>query len=55
MATYQYKCEVCGSQQEIQKPMGSDWTPVCCEKSMQQVYYATPTVFKTDGFYKTGG
>ena len=55
MATYEYKCTVCGGVQEIDKPMGSDWIPTCCEQSMQQVYSATPTIFKTGGFYKTGG
>ena len=55
MATYDYKCSVCGGTQEIQKPMGSDWTPVCCEQSMQQIYTAPPIKFNTGGFYSTGG
>lgn len=55
MATYEYRCALCGGLQEINKPMGSDFNPVCCGISMERLWNATPTIFKTDGFYKTGG
>lgn len=55
MAKYDFKCSICGGMQEIEKPMGSDWVPVCCGQSMSQIYNATPTIFKTGGFYSTGG
>jgi predicted nucleic acid-binding Zn ribbon protein len=55
MATYEYKCGKCGGHQEIEKPIGSDWIPVCCEQSMERVWSPTPTIFKAGGFYKTGG
>ncbi len=55
MAKYDYRCAVCGGVQEIDKPMGSDWAPVCCETSMTQVYSAVPVKFNASGFYSTGG
>ena len=55
MAKYDYKCTVCGGVQEIDKPMGSDWVPVCCQESMTQVYSAVPVKFNGSGFYSTGG
>lgn len=55
MPKYDFKCTVCGGMQEIDKPMGSDFIPVCCGVSMQQVYSASPVHFKGSGFYKTGG
>jgi putative FmdB family regulatory protein len=55
MATYEYRCALCGGVQEVSKPMGSDFLPVCCGISMERIWNATPTIFKTGGFYKTGG
>jgi predicted nucleic acid-binding Zn ribbon protein len=55
MAKYDYKCTVCGGIQEIDKPMGSDWIPTCCQEQMQQVYSAVPVKFNASGFYSTGG
>jgi predicted nucleic acid-binding Zn ribbon protein len=55
MAKYDYKCNTCGGVQEIEKPMGSDWVPVCCNESMGQVYSAVPVRFNGSGFYSTGG
>ena len=55
MAKYDYKCDACSGVQEIDKPMGSDWVPVCCQTSMVQVYSAVPVKFNAPGFYSTGG
>jgi predicted nucleic acid-binding Zn ribbon protein len=55
MAKYDYKCSVCGGVQEIDKPMGSDWAPTCCQELMSQVYTAVPVKFNATGFYSTGG
>lgn len=55
MAKYDFKCSVCGGLQEIEKPMGSDWVPTCCEQSMSQVYSAVGVKFNAPGFYSTGG
>jgi len=55
VARYDYKCEVCGGQQEIERPIGDDTVPVCCSTSMTRLWSATPVHFKTGGFYSTGG
>jgi predicted nucleic acid-binding Zn ribbon protein len=55
MATYDYKCSVCSGTQEIEKPMGSDWTPTCCNQSMERIWVAVPVKFNGSGFYSTGG
>ena len=55
MAKYDYKCNACGGVQEIDKPMGSDFVPTCCQTSMVQVYSAVPVKFNAPGFYSTGG
>jgi hypothetical protein len=55
MAKYDYRCNACGSVQEIEKPMGSDWAPTCCDATMAQVYTAVPVKFNGSGFYSTGG
>jgi predicted nucleic acid-binding Zn ribbon protein len=55
MARYDYKCSKCGGQQEIEKPMGSDWSPTCCQELMTQVYSVIPVKFNGSGFYSTGG
>ena len=55
MPTYEYKCNVCGNQQEIAKEFGDDSVPTCCQASMTRVWSSTPVIFKTSGFYKTGG
>jgi predicted nucleic acid-binding Zn ribbon protein len=55
MAKYDYSCAVCGGVQEIDKPMGSDWTPSCCGGVMNQIYSAIPVKFNGSGFYSTGG
>jgi len=53
--TYEYKCNVCGGQQELNKAHSDETTPVCCDTSMTKLWSAIPTIFKTGGFYSTGG
>jgi len=55
MPNYDYKCLVCNSIQEVQRQLGEDREPSCCGTSMERVWTATPAIFKTGGFYKTGG
>jgi putative FmdB family regulatory protein len=55
MPNYDYKCNQCGITMEVFKQLGNDSVPVCCGASMEKIWYATPTIFKTGGFYKTGG
>jgi putative FmdB family regulatory protein len=53
--TYEYKCNECGSQREVIKEFGDDSVPTCCQVSMTRVWSSTPVIFKTGGFYSTGG
>ena len=55
MPTYEYKCSVCTGQQELNKAHDDETIPVCCDVSMTRLWSAIPTIFKTGGFYKTGG
>ena len=55
MPAYDYKCNTCGNQQEVTKEIGDDTLPLCCGTSMNRLWSAIPTIFKTGGFYKTGG
>jgi len=52
--TYEYKCSKCGGTREVYREFSDDTLPVCCESSMERVWSAVPTIFKTGGFYKTG-
>jgi len=53
--TYDYTCSVCGGSREITRVFGEDREPTCCQQLMNRVWSPTPTIFKTGGFYKTGG
>ena len=55
MPTYEYKCNVCTGQQELNKAHDDETIPVCCDVRMTRLWSAIPTIFKTGGFYKTGG
>ena len=55
MPTYDFKCVVCSATQELFFEIGEERLPVCCGVHMERVWTATPTIFKTGGFYKTGG
>ena len=41
--------------QEVSKEIGDESVPTCCQTSMTRVWSAIPAIFKTGGFYKTGG
>lgn len=55
MPKYDYKCNECGGQQEVERSFGDNTEPVCCGKSMTRVWTANPVHFKGSGFYVTGG
>lgn len=54
MPRYEYKCNLCGTLKEIERSYSDTTEPQCCNATMQRVWNATPTIFKTGGFYKTG-
>ena len=54
MPTYDYKCNECGGVREIRRSIHDNYQPVCCEKTMTQVWGATPgVIFNGSGFYTT--
>lgn len=56
MATYQYKCNVCGGQMEVQRLMtDAENAPICCNEVTTRMWNAAPIHFKAGGFYSTGG
>ena len=55
MPIYEYKCDECGGQQELNKAHDDNTLPICCTKIMTRLWSAIPTIFKTGGFYSTGG
>lgn len=55
MPTYEYKCLECGITVEYERSFSENTEPICCSMTMSRVWSATPTIFKTGGFYKTGG
>jgi putative FmdB family regulatory protein len=51
MPKYDYTCSVCGSQQEVERSIHAEAdNPVCCEKTMDRIYYAPPVKFIGDGW-----
>ena len=54
MPVYSYECK-CGLNLSVTRSIHDDEeNPVCeCGKVMQRVFYAPPTIFKGNGFYKT--
>ena len=55
MPTYEYKCGECGIVIEYERSFNETVEPICCTMTMSRVWSPTPTIFKTNGFYKTGG
>jgi putative FmdB family regulatory protein len=55
MPNYDYKCDVCGGQQEVERSFGDDTQPVCCQTTMTRVWSAPAVKFNGTGFYSTGG
>jgi putative FmdB family regulatory protein len=55
MPTYEYKCNVCGGTQEVQRAYGDTTEPICCQSTMSRVWSAPAVKFNGSGFYSTGG
>lgn len=55
MPKYQYRCNDCGADLEIQQKFTDDTLTVCpeCEGDLRKVFSAVGVVFKGSGFYKT--
>lgn len=52
MPKYDYRCSVCGGQQEVEKSIytDSDYSPVCCSSSMERVWSNFAVQFKGGGW-----
>ena len=52
---YDYSCINCNVRREVFKQFDEEYTPNCdtCGMQMERLWSATPTIFKTGGFYKT--
>jgi putative FmdB family regulatory protein len=51
---YDYKCNVCGGQQEIERSIHAEAdSPICCQQSMTRLYSAPPVKFNGTGYYST--
>ena len=54
MPRYDYKCEVCGGQQEVERSIHAEAdNPVCCQRIMGRLFSAVPVRFEGTGFYTT--
>lgn len=55
MPTYEYKCILCETVKEMQKPMDqANWVELCeCGAAMIKQYNTFGIQFKGSGFYKT--
>jgi putative FmdB family regulatory protein len=57
MPRYDYVCLTCDIDVELQHSINDTTPHLCrvCNQVMQRAIPATPTIFKTGGFYRTGG
>jgi putative FmdB family regulatory protein len=55
MPKYDYKCNTCGGEQEIERSIGDSTEPICCQTTMSRVWSAVAVKFNGTGFYSTGG
>ena len=54
MPKYDYKCDVCGGQQEVERSIHAEAdNPICCQTIMQRLWSAPPVRFNGTGFYST--
>lgn len=54
MPRYDYKCEVCGGQQEVERSIHAEAdNPICCQQVMTRLFSAIPVRFEGTGFYST--
>ena len=54
MATYEYECPGCGDVREIERKITDpEETYICdnCHSQFNRKWTATPTIFKSTGFY----
>jgi putative FmdB family regulatory protein len=52
LPTYEYECIECGIKYEVQQSMTDTAAPLCCTKSMRQIYSAPGLSFKGTGWGK---
>jgi putative FmdB family regulatory protein len=50
MPKYDFQCGQCGVVNEIEKSLGEDTTPICCNQNMTRLWSATPAIFKGSGW-----
>ena len=54
MPRYDYKCEVCGGQQEVERSIHAEAdNPICCQAVMTRLFNVPPVRFEGPGFYST--
>lgn len=52
MPVYQYKCNVCNGEQEVERSIHAEAdNPVCCQEIMTRIYSSVPIRFNASGFY----
>ena len=52
MAIYEYECLLCNIRYELEQPITSNSTPLCCGTNMRQIYHAPGISFKGKGWGK---
>ena len=56
MPKYDYKCDTCKQDFEIEKSINEPHPENCeCGGKLARIFSAVPVAFKGSGFYKTGG
>lgn len=53
MPKYDYICNICSTQIEIERGFGEDREPVCCNTNMTRQWSSIGVQFKGSGFYST--
>lgn len=53
MPRYDFKCSVCSSQVELERSIGDEKYPICCNVSMERLWSAPAAIFNGSGFYST--
>jgi putative FmdB family regulatory protein len=50
MPKYDFQCGQCGVVNEVERSLGEDTTPICCDENMTRLWSATPAIFKGRGW-----
>ena len=51
MPQYDYRCSVCGGQQSVERSIHAEAdNPVCCDVTMERVFYPTAVKFVGEGW-----